>query len=511
MTALYGPLVFFDAELLIPNLLIALLSWCLFVLSGRISPARVVVAGLLLGLAGIARPNALVLILPVMFLVFRRGAVRHAVVVLVLAVTPAIGVTLVNAFVEKTLVVVASQGGVNFYAGNHARASGRTVEIPELMSILSWRQFVTDARRVAEEDAGQSLDSREVSDWWTGRGLYWVRNHPADAVSLTARKAYYLVNAYEVPNNRDLYFDRTGVLNLLLWKTRWFAFPWGLVFPLAVVGWLTARRDEGLRVWADVLGLWILLYGLSVLPFFITARFRLGLLPAVLLLAALAIPLHRQWVRLVTLGVFLLTFVLVNSSLFGVRTENPAHYLALRGDALARTGQGEAALADLEQARAHDPGNTALANLLAEAYVSLGRYEEALVLHEETVAARPADPDVRFNLGVAYLALERFDDASNTFGVVVRLRPDDAAAWVNLGVALEGRRMFEEAVGAYREGIRLAPREVLPYLRLARLLGIEMGGIDVLEEGVRRNPESNELRVALAVADSLRRSRESRR
>ena len=165
LTALYGPLVFFDAELLIPNLLLALLSWCLFMLSGRIWSGSVALAGLLLGLAAIARPNALVLILPVMILVYRRGVWRHVVVVLALAVVPAIVVTAANAVMERTLVVVASQGGVNFYAGNHSRASGRTVEIPELMNILSWRQFALDAREVAEADEGRGLDSREVSAW----------------------------------------------------------------------------------------------------------------------------------------------------------------------------------------------------------------------------------------------------------------------------------------------------------------------------------------------------------
>jgi 4-amino-4-deoxy-L-arabinose transferase-like glycosyltransferase len=72
VAALYGTLVFFDGELLIPNLLLALLTWSLFLLTGRPRLRNGLAAAALLGLAAAARPNALVL-LPVLLAAWIRA------------------------------------------------------------------------------------------------------------------------------------------------------------------------------------------------------------------------------------------------------------------------------------------------------------------------------------------------------------------------------------------------------------------------------------------------------
>jgi Flp pilus assembly protein TadD len=501
IAAAYGALVFFDGELIIPNLLVALLAWALFFLAGSPSVRSAAIVGAFLGVAGIARPNALVLIPAAVFLVWRRnrdGARwRQAVAVAGLGILPALGVSAVNTAVEGTWVFVASQGGVNFYAGNNSRATGRSVQIPELANITSWRQFVDQSTSLAERSEGRVLNSREVSNWWLHRGFSWLSTHPGEAIGLTLRKAYYLVNAYEIPSNRDLYFERPAPLRALLWKLPFLAFPWGVIFPLALSGWVAARRRNDQRLWAWFLGIWVFLYALSILPFFVTSRFRMGLLPPVILLAGFALAEGRVILRGLPAAVGISALILVNTAFLDVRTENRAHELTLWGDALFREGKIAEGLAALESAREVDPDNLALANLLAEGYVRAGRLEDSLELYELVVAGRPDDPDVRFNLGVSYLMLERFDDAGNAFEAAIRLRPKDAAAWVNLGVAYEERRMVDRAEPAYREGIRLAPREELGYLRLAGMVG-HSEAVRVLEGGVERKPKSFALRFALA-------------
>jgi tetratricopeptide (TPR) repeat protein len=270
-----------------------------------------------------------------------------------------------------------------------------------------------------------------------------------------------------------------------------------VIFPLALSGWVAARRRNDQRLWAWFLGIWVFLYALSILPFFVTSRFRMGLLPPVILLAGFALAEGRVILRGLPAAVGISALILVNTAFLDVRTENRAHELTLWGDALFREGKIAEGLAALESAREVDPDNLALANLLAEGYVRAGRLEASLELYELVVAGRPDDPDVRFNLGVSYLMLERFDDAGNAFEAAIRLRPKDAAAWVNLGVAYEERRMVDRAEPAYREGIRLAPREELGYLRLAGMVG-HSEAVRVLEGGVERNPKSFALRFALA-------------
>ncbi len=507
--ALYGPLIFFDAELLIPNLLLSLLAWALFLLLARPRWEAWLGAGALLGLAAAARPNAIVLLPAAAAWAGWRGRVgsrglgwRPAAAVLALGVLPAAILTGMNAASEGTFVFVSSQGGVNFYGGNNPAADGRSVSVPELRDLVSWREFVSREEAIAEKAVGRPLDSSEVSAWWTRRGLAWLAGHPGRAAALYARKLYYLVNGFEIPNNRDLYFRRPGLLKALLWTTPVFDFPWGLLLPLAVAGFALALADRRLRAAAWLLGSWWALYALTLLPFFITARYRLPLLLPLFILAGIAAARWRSALRGWPLAAGAAALIAANSGLAGARVENPAQELARIGEIQARSGNPAEAVRTLEEARRRDPRSVTTTYLLAEAYDRAGRTGDAARLYAEVEAARPDDPDVRFNLGVAFLRLERYDDASHELEVATRLRPGDAAAWVNLGVAYENLDRFAAAAQAYTKGIALAPGEALGYLRLAGLRGgagdLE-GAARALTEGAAHVPGSFDLHYQLAL------------
>lgn len=512
VAALYGTSLFFDGELLIPNLLLFLLSGALFMLAGRPTWGHGIGAGFVTGLAAVARPNVLVLV-PVQaawiaWRARRESAIGRgrawalAVVTAGVACLPALGVTAINLGLERTWVLVASQGGVNFAAGNHSGASGRTMDLAELGTIVSWREFVDRSREVAEEAVGRPLTSAEVDRWWFHRGLEWIGAHPGEALGLYARKAYYLLNANEVANNRDPYVDRRGPLRLLLWKTGFFAFPWGLVFPLAVVGWVATRRRREWKAWGIFLAAWFLLYGLSLLPFFVTARFRMGLLLPLFALAGIALAHPRAWWGWKGWTAGILALVLANSTLAGVRQENRGLELARLGEILLREGRVEDAIDLLEQAHALDPRGLATVYVLAEAYAQGGRPGDAERLYLRVRETRPDDPDLAFNLGVVELQLGRYEAAAAAFESALAMR-EDGAFWVNLGVAREGQGDGEGAEEAYRAGIRIAPGDEIGYLRLAGLLidgGDLPDGLAVLEEGVTRVQTSFDLRYALAMA-----------
>ena len=74
------------------------------------------------------------------------------------------------------------------------------------------------------------------------------------------------------------------VLWVLLWKVPGLAFPFGLLLPLAVVGLGVAWRR------APVLAASVVLLGLTVAAFFVTARYRAPLVPLLALFAAAGRP-----------------------------------------------------------------------------------------------------------------------------------------------------------------------------------------------------------------------------
>jgi len=507
IAALYGPWIHFDGELLIPALLLPLLAWAMYFATATPGWRPALASAALLGLAVIARPNALVLLAPVGWLASRaavggwRVSWPRVAVVAGLALAPAVLVTVENWRAEGDFVFVGSQGGVNFAAGNHARATGRSVEIPGLTDAANWKEFLERSKIEAEKAAGRPLSSRGVSDYWFGVGTSWIREHPGDALGLTLRKLYFLVNAYECPNNRDLYFMRPWPLRPLLWTTWWFAFPWGIVFPLAVAGFFVGRRAAPRGV-VGALAVWSLLYGASLVPFFITARFRMGLVPPLIVLAAVALGRWREMVRPVPGIAFVLALLVSNSPFFQVRVENRGQELARLGAVLLKEGDFDRGIRVLEDAVKLDPNGIAPTYLLADAYLETGREpRRCLELYERVVARRPDDAKARFGLASAYLAMERWEDADRELEVVVHMDPTDVATWVNLGVAREALGDTTSARIAYRKGIELAPTEDLAYARLAGMdinAGRPEAALETLAKGIEKAPGSFLLRFQRA-------------
>ena len=509
IAAFYGPLVFFDGELLIPSLLVALLSWSLFFFLSPPSRGRYLIGALFLGLSVIARPTALVL-LPVALLFLSRRTQAHPqpsktvlVWVLLVSLIPSAAVTLMNAKEEKAFVFIASQGGINFYAGNHAGASGRSVAIPEFERVQnSWADFVEASYRVPADASGTSLNSRETSDFWTRRAAEWIGTHPGDALRLTLKKAYYAVNASEMPNNRDLYFDRPFPLNLLLWQIPWFAFPWGLIFPLSVVGAILGFKTKEKRPATGLLVGWVVCYGLLLLPFFLCARFRLGMIPAIILLAAIALSNGKRMFRTAPLIAGLMVLVFVNSSFFQARAENAPQELAKRGVAALNQGRVEDAVRDLEEAVQERPRSAKYSYFLGQAYVLAGNKERAYQFFRRSLDLGATNYRILDGIGSWFLEMKLYADATIALERLVEERPDDGNAWVNLGQAYEHDGKIEKAIEAYRGAIDVAPRNERAHLDLGfayQEQGDSVSAISAWRHGTELIPDSYALHYNLAL------------
>ncbi len=510
MAVIYGPLIFFDAELLIPNLLVALLAWTLFFSLGRPSARNYTVSAVLLGLAVITRPNALLLV-PVfcMYLWMRTGAGtgiprRILAWFTVLALAPAVVVTVMNAREEGTFVFVASQGGVNFYAGNNPQAAGRTVVVPEMKHRQTgWSNFVELSHDVAEEETGRELDSREVSGFWAGRALDWMRSEPAAAAILTLKKVYYVINAFEVTNNRDPYLNASFPLNVLMWKTPWFAFPWGIVFPLALTGVILGCRDRDKGRAARLLGSWLVVYALSLVPFFITARFRMGMVPPVILLAACAASRGRSLLRPVPLAAGVVGLILVNTNLFEARVSNPAQEKAKLGAAFFIENRLPESRRMLEEAVAEDPGSADYVYLLGQIHFLEGRHEEALGFFRRSVDLDPTNYRVLYHIGNSLLHMGNYDEAVEALEKSVGIYSRDGEVWGSLGRAYERSGDMERTVDAYGRAVQHAPdneqwRLDLGYIHKER--GDLGAAIEAWREGAKRMPDSFALHLNLSMA-----------
>ena len=455
IAGLYGPLIYYENELLSTSLEALWLAAGVYtILRAADAPSlpRWLVAGLVFGLGAITRPTFLIL-WPVIVLwrwTTGRAAIRRprraaeAMAWTAGFFLPILPVTLHNRICGGEWVMIASQGGINFYLGNNPTADGKTpravseaVPPGETFEDNVW----SSSRFAAQQATGRHLSDAQVSSYWYGQGLAWWRDHPAGAIALSLKKAYYLLNGFEIPSLRPMYLDRefSTEARLLLWVYGP-AFPAGLIIPLALVG-LLGKSEDAAR--ARLIRWTLAAYALAVVGFFVNSRFRAPLVPLAIVPAAIGIVTLVQAARsgtLMTMKVrlLLLGFLLVacNSNLWGVRQVDRADESSFLGEAYQRAG-------DLEQASAY--------------------FAEALRVQPDRFIDR-------YNLGVALQRLGRAREAVEQLMLAVAARPDNADVHNSLGTALESMGASDKAFAEYQEALRLDPDCAYAHLNLASLL-----------------------------------------
>ena len=436
-------------------------------------------AGLALGAAAITRPNALFVAVAALALGWaeaaRRGSrpVRFALpfgLGLAAAILP---VTARNLAVAGEPVLISTNAGVNLYIGNHERATGLVAaHLPGLGRFETCFDYPELARRV-EREAGRELSDREVSAWFTGRALEWIRAHPGRALELLGLKALLLLGPHEVPHNKELALERASSRVL-----PWLPFRFPALFAAAIFGWALARRDRGPRgALARLAGLSCAAWLLSVLPFFVAARYRVPVLPWLGLLAAMFAAelarsgLQRRWHRTLPLGLGYAASVLALSVSPLELEPNAAKWHHDRGRAWLASGQPERALAELEAALTLEPSRSQAQLSRANALVALGRRDEALAAFRSLAQQRPRDYRALNNLGALLAEAGRLEEARGCFERALELDPRPAGVHLNLGRLLEQLGRPAQAAAHYRAALELGSERAAEARRALRRLG----------------------------------------
>ena len=424
MAAAYGPLIYFDARLLPTGLatLLTLVSLLLLMRAGE-RPTRYValVAGFALGLASLSAAILASLIPGVAIWLFYRSRKTVAPFVLgaVLAIAPA---TLRNYAIGGDIVPISYNGGVNFYLGNNAHPEQTLALRPG----WEWEELV--AWPLREGITRPSAKSR----FFYRQALEYMQDAPLDYMGLLAAKTAQFWRGHEIERNQEMYYWRTysSVLAGTLWQ--WgVAFPFGLISPLALLGLMVHIRRQGLTLPV----LFVLGYSLAVISFFVAARYRLPIVPLLVLFAAYGGSwLYARWRQqpgrqaLWPTALLAVLVLLANWDLPPMDGRGRAATYNDLGNAYLRQGRHELALLKYEQAtrldstywqawfnlgslRAlrgdlhgalpillnvleHERERADVWSNVAGVYVELGQYQRAAeVLEQATVAAPRADID----------------------------------------------------------------------------------------------------------------------
>lgn len=507
IAATYRPFIFYDALLLKSVLKVPLTALFLYFLVGVVERKRVreaLGAGLCLGLAVLVRGNLLAMI-PVMaiWLAFQRSlsaparwsAVGLFALGCALVIAP---VTWRNYRVGHEIVLTTSGLGMNLYTGNHRdNFSGGYVGAPFTRPNLLYEEadFRTEARR----RSGRTLGPAELSDFWVRETLKVIADDPWHWLGLMFKKITLIGRAVEVPDNYAFDFDsrRSWVLRL--------PFPgFALIFPLALAGMIAAWREKkrpGLRA----LALFAAVYLASVIPFFVTSRFRMPAVPALIVLAVFG---ATSVFRLLKDGprrlALLLVAVIVLTSIY---TRWPHGWIPFSqvnfnfGTALQEEGLLKEAELQFREALRLDSRYAEAWNNLGAVLNQLGRHDEAAEAFRRASQLKPGYWEADYNQAEGALRAGRVEEAVPLLETLLKQRPDSYEINLLLGMGRRRQGRLEEALALYQRALELRPDALEAGYNMALLLR-DLGRLtearERLETLARRYPAHEPTRRALA-------------
>jgi len=322
----------------------------------------------------------------------------------------------------------------------------------------------------------------------------YIGRHPWQWIRLELRKLWLFCQPREIPDNRNFHYFRqhSSILRLPL-------ITFAVLGPLAVLGLAAA-----LKTWRRSLLLYlqVILSTLSVLLFFISSRYRLPVVPFLILFAAYGLSwswrmfTSHKWIRLAAAWIPVIALLILAGRQAAGLNEGP--FLAREetlGVALIREGRVDEGIARLERVRDLAPDRlTARFNLgvayleeknrprlaarefrhllsvqkgypqahymLAQAYYAMGFFEEALEqIRRETLPEKGTETRFLEFEAMTLVHLERYQEAEGLFRSMIERDPALSSAYRSLGNVLYLQGKPAQAVEIWQRALELDPSD----------------------------------------------------
>jgi tetratricopeptide (TPR) repeat protein len=209
--------------------------------------------------------------------------------------------------------------------------------------------------------------------------------------------------------------------------------------------------------------LFIATYFVSYLPFFVAARFRLAIIPFLLLFASYALYRIYQFIQqrnliasicsiLITIGLYTIA-----AKPFVPYEPDVAFWHQQNADTYLRTGQTDRAVEEYLKSLRLKPDNYRTCQRLGSAFFLQKKYDKAIIHWIEAVRLKPNDHKTHALLGESFAKLGNIDNAIIHWTEALRFSPDQPALYYNLGLAFHMKGMIEKAIKHYKQALKLKP------------------------------------------------------
>ncbi len=436
LCAWYALFTFYDGLLTYSNLSLFLNSLLfLWILKIQHHPdiKNLFLTGIILGICTIAQTNIVIFAVPAVLWILRRerlSLVRALYVFscFIAGLSIIIGtVFLRNYLVAKDFVLISGNVGVTFYSGNNPDSDG-TFRPPFLMTRYLYGMN-RDARIIAKMSLNREPKASEVSNFWFNKSLNFIRNEPARYIKLLFKKFVYLFSPKEVILDPEygIIIDKAKVFKIMFLDLKF-------IMPLILFGvFLNLKRFKEL----GLLYLIIIAFSVSIISFFVASRYRIAMIPFLMIFASSGIFIlweavrKKSFLRLALFMGVISVFVLVKPKENFVKFR---YYIAQANNYTINSDY-ENALRFIKLAYAIEPNNPEAAFSLAGAYYDMKEFSMAEDKFKETIRIAPLSVDAYYNLGLLYIQQKRFKEAVRVLEKTIALDSDDILAHFELGRA----------------------------------------------------------------------------
>ena len=503
---LYGPLVFADGLILLES------SMCFFHLLflillvatfERRTPVLAGLTGLVLSLTALSRGNVLLYVPAIVIFALwrphdgrRRAALRVVLPLLTGLALPLALCALANYAAEKDLVLVSSNAGYNFFVGNRPEASGVYDRITRYGETAWFKTTDPDGRDFARAVTGENLSPSQASRFWFKTTLESMKGRYGATLLLFLKKIGLFFNRHELP---QIYWyglaeDESAVLKCL-------PLSFAILTPLGLFGLGLAFAMRGSH---RLLAMLAVLYVLSIAVFFVVDRYRIPLVPLLLVFSGAA---AAWWIdRLRAHGFAKLArpaialAVLAVPPFLPIQVHKTAVVYATYAAHCLGTGQLSDAAAFAQKANQLAPQESLPLYVLGRVAHAQGDVSLAIDRYHKAIGAKDPQPVYFAALATALRSKSDLDGARDALEAGLNTTPDDLECLILLGQVNEQRADLVGARAAYEKAIAAQPKSSFVLFSLGKLEAAS-GEIEQarrhLTEAARLSPNIPDIRRAL--------------
>lgn len=466
IASVYMPLVFFEAELLATGwaafwsvaLILAFLRT-----RENLSIGNCLILGLASGLSIITRPIFLPFFaFTMVWLLF--GIIRDCVkttkvfigllFIIIGFCVVTVPVAAASYRVMRKASILPHSGGVNLYIGNNSNYN-ETITIRPGHKWNELMKIPADRADVKTHGGAQEFFKQKTLDY--------ISSEPLGFIKGILYKTTQFISSREMPRNVDIYLFRewSKMLSVGLFKIFNAGFPFMVLLPVSLIGLIYNFRKVPLPVW-----LYLLLYPAAVILVFVTARYRMPIVPVLSVLAGcstisiyqlLRDRSYRKVVIAIVIMFFLCTATVLPGPFYEEKLDYEAELYYGLGDSLDKHGQADQAVEQYTRAIDLREDYLNAHQNIAVVLGSQGLYKEAIEHYQKVISIESEYLSAHKNIATAFLKLNLLTDALKHLVIACRLDDEDPKPFINAGNIFAMQGDFDKAILYLRKAYKLQP------------------------------------------------------